>query len=246
MEELNSQIVGGSLTENEGNLQTNFIASHNAGFYASRYCEDNLTGGHVIKLGAGNDAAAEEALAAWPGGLQIGGGITIDNAKTWLDKGAAKVIVTSWLFPSGKFSLERLQQLSDLVGKEQLVVDLSCRRQKHSWFVAINKWQTVTSLEISKECLEELSQFASEFLIHAADVEGLCKGIDEDLVKVLGQWSPIPCTYAGGGKDITDLELVNRLSNGNVDLTFGSALDLFGGKGVKYTDCVEWNRTHPR
>lgn len=108
--------------------------------------------------------------------------------------------MTSWLFPSGKLSLERLQQLSSLIGKEQLVIDLSCRRQKNSWFVAINKWQTVTSLEITKESLEELSPFASEFLVHAADVEGLCKGIDEDLVKALGQWSPIPCTYAGGGK----------------------------------------------
>ena len=65
--------------------------SQNAGFFASLYREDNLTGGHVIKLGAGNDAAAEEALASWPGGLQIGGGITIDNAKSWLNKGAAKV-----------------------------------------------------------------------------------------------------------------------------------------------------------
>jgi len=200
----------------------------------------------VIKLGPGNDSAAEEALAAWPRGLQVGGGITIDNAQTWLEKGAAKVIVTSWLFPSGEFSLDRLQKLSGSVGKEKLVIDLSCRRQSQSWFVAINKWQTVTSLEISKWCLRELSQYASEFLVHAADVEGLCKGIDEDLVKVLGQWSPIPCTYAGGGKDISDLELVNRLSNGKVDLTFGSALDLFGGTGVRYVDCVEWNRRHPR
>lgn len=246
MEKLNSQIVGGTLTDNEGHLQTNFIASHRPGYFASLYRKDNLTGGHMIKLGPGNDAAAEEALAAWPDGLQIGGGITINNAISWLDKGASKVIVTSWLFPSGEFSMERLHQLSSLIGKEQLVIDLSCRRQKNSWFVAMNKWQTVTSLEISKEILHKMSQFASEFLVHAADVEGLCKGIDEDLVKALGQWSQIPCTYAGGGKDISDLELVNRLSGGKVDLTFGSALDLFGGNGVRYADCVEWNRMYSR
>ena len=92
------QIVGGSLTANDLELETNFIAEHDAAWYASQYRADTCTGGHVIMLGPGNQNAARSALAAWPGGLQVGGGITIDNAKEWLDAGASQVIVTSWLF----------------------------------------------------------------------------------------------------------------------------------------------------
>lgn len=87
-----------------------------------------------------------------------------------------------------------------------------------------------------------LEEYCSEFLIHAADVEGLCQGIDEDLVKVLGEWTTIPTTYAGGGKHIDDLALVSKLSFGRIDLTYGSALDIFGGDKVKFEECVEWNR----
>ncbi|KAJ3117725.1 Enzyme that catalyzes the fourth step in the histidine pathway [Phlyctochytrium bullatum] len=184
------QIVGASLTDDApSNLKTNFVASHPPSYYANLYKENDLHGAHVIKLGDGNDDAAKEALAAWPKGLQIGGGINIDNAQAWLDAGASKIIVTSWLFPSSKFSEERLRKLCESVGKENLVVDVS------------------------------------EFLVHAADVEGLCKGIDENLVKFLGEWCTIPVTYAGGGSRTSicfvDLGLVEKLSNGKVDLTFG-------------------------
>lgn len=92
------------------------------------------------------------------------------------------------------------------------------------------------------ETLDELSEYCSEFLIHAADVEGLCRGIDESLVEALGKWVTIPCTYAGGAKSVDDLELVKQLSGGKVDLTYGSALDIFGGDKVKFDDCVAWNR----
>ncbi|KAI9304071.1 Phosphoribosylformimino-5-aminoimidazole carboxamide ribotide isomerase [Cunninghamella echinulata] len=238
------QIVGGSLNDNvPDTLQTNFISKETPGYYANLYKKHNVKRCHVIKLGPNNDDAAKDALRTWPKGLQIGGGITLDNAQEWLDIGASKVIVTSYLFPNASFSLPRLQALCEKVGKENLVIDVSCRKRENQWIVAMNKWQTLTDMVVNKETLDMLSEYCSEFLIHAADVEGLCKGIDEDLVKNLGNWVNIPTTYAGGGRCLDDLKLVNELSNGKVDLTFGSALDIFGGKGVKFEDCIKWNDT---
>ncbi|KAI0081847.1 Phosphoribosylformimino-5-aminoimidazole carboxamide ribotide isomerase [Panus rudis PR-1116 ss-1] len=235
------QIVGGTLSDKQNELRTNFVASHPPRFYAELYKQHNLTGGHVIMLGKGNDEAAKEALLAWPGGLQVGGGINDQNARHWLEAGASKVIVTSFLFPDGKFSLERLERLSSLVGKDNLVVDVSCRRVGDKWFVATEKWQRITEMEVCKESLDLLSQLCSEFLIHAADVEGLCQGIDEALVRKLGEWVTIPTTYAGGAKSVSDLETVDRLSGGKVDLTYGSSLDIFGGTLVKFDDLVRYN-----
>eukprot|EP01113_Clastostelium_recurvatum_P010698 TRINITY_DN15358_c0_g1_i2.p1 TRINITY_DN15358_c0_g1~~TRINITY_DN15358_c0_g1_i2.p1 ORF type:complete len:204 (-),score=58.62 TRINITY_DN15358_c0_g1_i2:96-707(-) len=197
-------------------------------------------------LGPGCEEAATLALQAWPGGLQIGGGINTKNAKQWIDKGAAKVIVTSYLFPDGKFSLDRLIEIENIVGKDNLVVDVSCRRQQGDdgncrWVVAMNKWQTLTDMEVNRASLSLLAPHCSEFLVHAADVEGLCRGIDEDLVRKLGEWVDIPTTYAGGANSVHDLQKVHDLSGGKVDLTYGSALDLFGGDKVKFEDCVAWN-----
>ncbi|ROT38347.1 Phosphoribosylformimino-5-aminoimidazole carboxamide ribotide isomerase [Sodiomyces alkalinus F11] len=196
-------------------------------------------------LGPGNEEAAREALRAWPDGLQVGGGINDKNAKEWIEAGANKVIITSFLFPDGKFSQERLDAVLNALGndKERLVIDLSCRRRgEDSWFVAMNKWQTITDMEINQESIQKLEPYCSEFLIHAADNEGLQKGIDERLVEKLAQWASIPVTYAGGGRNLEDLETVKRLSSGKVHLTIGSALDCFGGSGVKLDDCTRWNR----
>ncbi len=236
------QIVGGSLRDDGTGLRTNFVASQPASWFAARYREDGLTGGHVIQLGAGNNEAARAALAAWPDGLHLGGGVTADNAAGWIAAGAQKVIVTSWLFPGGAYAPERTAALVKAVGRDRLVIDVSCRRRGDDWFVATDRWQTITGHALSAKFLAELANSCSEFLIHAADVEGLCRGIDADLVEALGAWSPIPCTYAGGGKAIVDLAQVDEASGGRVDLTFGSALDLFGGTGVKYADCLAWNR----
>jgi len=238
------QIVGGTLDDSGAGLRTNFVADQGAAWFAGRYRADALRGGHVIKLGPGNDAAARAALAAWPDGLHVGGGIDLGNAASWIAAGAEKVIVTSWLFPAARFSDERLATLAQAVGRERLVVDLSCRRRDDRWVVAIDRWQTVTDVALDEAFLARVATQCSEFLIHAADVEGLCRGIDADLVAALGRWSPIPCTYAGGAKDIADLAHVERLSAGRVDLTYGSALDLFGGTLVRYADCVAWNRAH--
>jgi phosphoribosylformimino-5-aminoimidazole carboxamide ribotide isomerase len=240
------QIVGGSLRDDAAGLRTNFVSDQPAEFFAGRYRDDALTGGHVIKLGPGNDAAARAALAAWPGGLQLGGGITAENAPVWLEAGASHVIVTSWLFDAeGHFLDERLAALVETVGREHLVIDLSCRTDGAGWIVAMNRWQTRTELALDANTLALLGDTCAEFLIHAADVEGKCEGIDARLVEFLGRNSPIPVTYAGGAKALTDLAEVERLSAGRVDLTIGSALDLFGGAGVRYTDCVAWNHRRP-
>ncbi|KAF9534329.1 Phosphoribosylformimino-5-aminoimidazole carboxamide ribotide isomerase [Crepidotus variabilis] len=235
------QIVGGTLSDDLKTLKTNFVSSKSAKEFAELYKANNLHGGHIIKLGPGNDEAATEALATWPDNLQIGGGINSSNAKQWIDLGASKVIVTSYLFPHGKFSLENLKVISTGVGKERLVVDVSCRKRGDIWLVAMNKWQDITDMEVSKESLDLLSEYCSEFLIHAADVEGLCKGVDEELVKKLGEWVTVPTTYAGGAKDISDLLLVDQLSGGRVDLTYGSSLDIFGGSQVKFEELVKLN-----
>jgi len=236
------QIVGGSL-EGGGAVRENFVSDRPAGYFAQRYREDGLEGGHVIMLGPGNESAAREALAAYPGGLQIGGGITADNAQAWLEAGASHVIVTSYLFDrAGRLQRELLERLVGALGKERLVLDLSCRALPGGgWSVAMDRWKTLTELEVTPATLDALAGSCAEFLVHAADVEGKCGGIDADLVATLGGWSGIPITYAGGARSIEDLEAVERLSGGSVDLTIGSALDLFGGTLVEYEACVAFN-----
>ena len=237
------QIVGGSLSKDGVGLKTNFESDQPASYYAEIYQKDNLQGGHVIKLGAGNDAAALQALAAYPDGLQVGGGINPENAAEWLCAGASHVIVTSYLFDlNGAFLPDRLDQLIAEVGRERLVIDLSCRAKADGWVVAMNRWQNQTDLLVDAASIAELSDCCSEFLVHAADVEGKCEGIDERLVEFLGSHCPIPVTYAGGARSFEDLATVDRLSEGKVDLTIGSALDLFGGMQVQYSDCVAWNQ----
>jgi phosphoribosylformimino-5-aminoimidazole carboxamide ribotide isomerase len=236
------QIVGGTLGAGPGRLQTNFVSDRPAAWYAELYERDGLKGGHVIMLGPGNETEARAALRAYPGGLQIGGGVNLDNARAWLDAGASHVIVTSWVFRGGQVDWERLAQLVEAVGKARLVLDLSCRRRDEGYFVVTDGWKKFTDLALSRESLEKLAAWCAEFLIHAVDVEGQCRGIDQELVSNLGQWSPIPTTYAGGASSLADLEAVTRLGQGRIDLTIGSALDLFGGSGVRYEDAVAFNR----
>lgn len=242
------QIVGSSLSDSGAGLKTNFETDRSPAWFAELYKKDGITGGHVIMLGKGNEAAAKAALAAYPNGLQIGGGINAENAKEYLDAGASHVIVTSWIFPDGKLDRERLAALVSIVGKEHLVLDLSCKRTgvdangKPTWNIATNRWQTLIDIQITKETLADLAESCDEFLIHAADVEGKQQGMDDDLIRFLADNSPIPVTYAGGAKSLEDLVHCNEISNGKIDLTIGSALDLFGGKGVKYDDCVKFNQ----
>lgn len=235
------QIVGGSLTDS-GPFQTNFVATRPAAWYAQLYKQDGLSGGHVIMLGKGNDEEARSALRAFPGGLQVGGGINLENAPQWLDTGASHVIVTSWVFHAGQIDWERLRQLVQKIGPERLVLDLSCRIRDGQYWVVTDRWQNFTQTPITRATLGKLSSQCAEFLVHAVDVEGLCGGIDTELVARLGDWSPLPVTYAGGASALSDLETVTRLGRGRVDLTIGSALDIFGGSGVRYADAVQFNR----
>jgi phosphoribosylformimino-5-aminoimidazole carboxamide ribotide isomerase len=174
--------------------------------------------------------------------LHLGGGVNAQNARGWLDAGASHVIVTSWVFREGRVDWTRLDELVKAIGKDRLVLDLSCRKRGESYFVVTDRWQKFTDLEVNAGTLQKFSAYCTEFLIHAVDVEGLCRGIDRELLGKLGQWTPIPMTYAGGANSLADLEEVTRLGQGKVDLTIGSALDIFGGSGVKYEDCVTFNR----
>jgi phosphoribosylformimino-5-aminoimidazole carboxamide ribotide isomerase len=235
------QIVGGTLGAPD-NLRTNFVSEKLAAWFAELYKRDELFSGHVIMLGAGNESEARSALKTFPGGMQIGGGINSANARGWLDAGASHVIVTSWVFREGRVDWERLNELVKAIGKEKLVLDLSCRKRGKNYFVVTDRWQKFTDIIINEETLQKFSAYCAEFLVHAVDVEGLCKGIDRELVEKLGQWTPIPTTYAGGANSISDLETVTKSGQGKVDLTIGSALDIFGGSGVKYADVVEFNR----
>jgi phosphoribosylformimino-5-aminoimidazole carboxamide ribotide isomerase len=236
------QIVGGTLSDAGEGLRTNFVSEKPASWFAQLYRRDRLTGGHIIMLGSNNETAAREALAMYQGGMHLGGGVTLDNARAWLDAGASHVIVTSWVFREGLVDWERLNQLVSAIGKSKLVLDLSCRKRANDYFVVTDRWQKFTEEKIAPELLVKLSAYCDEFLIHAADVEGLCRGIDHELVQKLAEWTPIPTTYAGGAKSLQDLEEVTRIGRGRIDLTIGSALDIFGGSGVKYDDVVAFNR----
>lgn len=241
------QIVGGSLRDAGEGLQENFVSEHPPGWFAQMFRRDGLTGGHVIKLGPGNDLAAREALAAWPGGMQIGGGINVHDAAEWLDAGASHVIVTSMLFDSnGRFQPAALEQIVSKIGRKHLVIDLSCRREAGGWIVSMNRWQKNTDLRVDHGTLDQLAPYCDEFLIHAADVEGLCKGIDAELVELLGGWGKRPVTYAGGASSMADVGLIQQAGRGFIDFTIGSALDIFGGNGFLYQDLLTWNSNHPQ
>lgn len=239
------QIVGSTLTaDGEGSLQTNFASQHPSSYYAEMYQRDGLTGGHIIMLGPGNEAAAMTALAAYPGGMQIGGGITAKNAELWLERGASHVIVTSYVFQNGQVNDQRLRELVGVVGRDKLVLDLSCRKRGDDYFIVTERWQNFTKVMVDRASLDYFGQFCAEFLIHAVDVEGKCAGIEQELAQKLGEWASIPITYAGGVKNLADLEAILRLGQGRLDATVGSALDIFGGSTMTYAEAVDFHRRH--
>ena len=236
------QIVGGSLRDDATDRPvTNFETDRSPEDFARMYKEDGLVGGHVISLGPGNEEAALSALRAFPGGMHMGGGITPDNALQYLDAGASHVIVTSYIFSGGRIDMERLAELVAVVGKDRLVLDLSCRRRSADFQIVTDRWQRFTDVAVNRDTLVELAEHCDEFLVHGVDVEGRMTGIQSDLVAILGEHSPIPVTYAGGAKSFSDLDCVKKIGNGRVDLTIGSALDIFGGS-VSYRDVVAWQR----
>jgi len=240
------QIVGGTLQDDGASLVTNFAAAQPSAFFARRYREDGLAGGHVIMLGASaeNREAALAALREHPGGLQVGGGMTAENAHEFLEAGASHVIVTSYAFHGGLVDYDRLAALEAAVGRPRIVLDLSCRRVPGeggpAYRVVTDRWQKWTELEVTAEALAGLAEHCDEFLVHGVDVEGLRSGIEEPLVRILAS-SPVPVTYAGGVRSLADLESIRDLGGGRVDATVGSALDLFGG-ALPYSEVLEWHR----
>ena len=231
------QIVGGSLKDEGNQAITNFASDYNADFYAETYKKDGLKGGHIILLNSKTseyyEATKEQAFLAlrtYPNGLQIGGGITADNAAEYIDAGASHVIVTSYVFKDGEIYWENLKKLIEAVGKEHVVLDLSCRKRDGKYYVVTDRWQTFTNVEVTSELLDKLTEYCDEFLVHGVDVEGKASGVESDLVKILANWNRIPITYAGGIGSMEDLKEFKKVSEGKLDFTIGSALDLFGGK----------------
>ncbi len=230
------QIIGGSLVDKGDFAEDNFVSEKNGDYYAALYRDAGLTGGHIILLNPAGSPYYEEdvrqaclALAAYPGGLQIGGGMNDENAAFFLDKGASHVIVTSFVFKDGKINYDNLKKMVKVTGRERLVLDLSCRRKDGAYYIVTDRWQKFTDVKLTEAVLEELSGYCDEFLIHAVDVEGKSNGIEEDIAALLGRWDGIPVTYAGGVGSMEDLRRLKELGRGRVDVTIGSALDLFGG-----------------
>jgi phosphoribosylformimino-5-aminoimidazole carboxamide ribotide isomerase len=236
------QIVGETLSASHQDVIENFVSEYDSAHYASMFKADQLRGGHVIMLGGGNEEAAKQALRTYPGGLQIGGGITADNAAAYLEAGASHVIVTSYIFRDGELDMNHLRRIVEAVGKDRLVIDLSCKAKDGVWYVVTNQWKTFSSFEVSQDNIRELESYCDEFLVHAVDVEGKRTGIHESLVRHLAGWVTIPTTYAGGARSMADLELFSSIVEGKMDITVGSALDIFGGI-LPYQDVVAYCRT---
>lgn len=239
------QIVGGSLRDAGDMAEENFVAVQDAAFYAEFYKKDGIRGGHIILLNPENSPYYEEtkqqallALHAYPKGLQVGGGIRDDNAAFWLAEGASHVIVTSYVFKDGRLNWENLKRLVNAVGKEQLVLDLSCRKKDGDYYIVTDRWQKFTDVKLTTQVLDELADYCDEFLVHAVDVEGKAGGIEEELARLLGSWHKIPITYAGGVGSFEDLKLLKTCTNNRLNVTIGSALNLFGGS-MAYEDVLK-------
>lgn len=240
------QIVGGSLKDAGDFAKENFVSGQDAAFYANLYQEKGLRGGHIILLNPADSPyyqedirQAESALRAYPGGLQIGGGVHAENAARFLAMGASHVIVTSYVFQDGRIDYDHLERLVGEVGKEHLVLDLSCRKRDDDYYIVTDRWQKFTDTKLCPETLIELASYCDEFLVHAVDMEGKAKGIEAEVAGMLGSFHELPSTYAGGVGSFADLELLQKLGQNHVDVTIGSALDLFGGN-IRFDDVLNF------
>ena len=239
------QIVGGSLKDAGNQAQENFVSEQDAAFYASLYKEKGLKGGHIILLNSADSeyfqatkAQAMLALGAYPGGLQIGGGVNPDNAADYLAAGASHVIVTSYVFRDGHISWKNLEKMVDAVGKEHLVLDLSCRKKEDAYYVVTDRWQKFTDVTVTLDIMKELGSYCDEFLVHAVDVEGKARGVETELVSLLGEYKGNPVTYAGGVGSMKDIEDLRKYGKDRLDITVGSALDLFGGN-ISFSELIK-------
>lgn len=230
------QIVGGSLADKNNRADENFVSDYGADFYAKLYKEKKIKGGHIILLNAADSKYYEadlqqaySALAEYPNGLQVGGGITAENAAGFLEKGASHVIVTSYVFKDGKINFDNLKRLVSKTGRKRLVIDLSCRIKDNGYYVVTDRWQKFTDVKLTAETMDMFAEYCDELLIHAVDVEGKARGVEQPLAEMLGEWGKIPVTYAGGIGSYADLNVLKTLGKGKLNFTVGSALDIFGG-----------------
>ena len=239
------QIVGGSLTDVKDHAEENFVSEQDAAFYAELYKKAGLKGGHVILLNAKDSPYYEDtkkqalsALQTYAGGLQIGGGVTPENAQEYLDAGASHVIVTSYVFKDGKISWENLEKMKQAAGKEHLVLDLSCRKKEDGYYIVTDRWQKFTEVQVTLQAMEELGSYCDEFLVHAVDVEGKARGVETQLAALLSEYTKQPVTYAGGVGSVKDLEELRTFGKNRLDVTVGSALDLFGGS-IPFSELIK-------
>lgn len=240
------QIVGGSLCDEGDRADENFVSRQNGDFFAKLYKNNGLKGGHIILLNPQSSDYYEEdvrqaelALKEYPGGLQIGGGINADNAGRFIDMGASHVIATSYVFRDGEINYDNLRSLVNAVGREHLVLDLSCRKRDGEYYIVTDRWQKYTNVKIDNEILDTLSEYCDEYLVHAVDVEGKASGIETDVADMLGRWGKIPMTYAGGVASFDDLRALRDLGRDRIDVTIGSALDIFGGH-MRFEDIINF------
>lgn len=240
------QIIGGSLQDQGSLARDNFVSSYDAGYYAEKYKKDGLTGGHVILLNPEGSEWYEKdvwqaglALSAYPGGMQLGGGVNLDNAERFLTMGASHVIVTSFVFRNGIVDYERLKSLSGLIGKQHLVLDLSCRYDTDGYYIVTDRWQKKTEEKLNRETIEHLAEYCDEFLVHAVDVEGKNAGIEQKVIEILADSVQRPVTYAGGIHSMEDIAFIQRAGKNKIDFTVGSALDLFGGT-IEYQKIISF------
>ncbi len=240
------QIVGGSLCDEGDRADENFVSRQNGDFFAKLYKNNGLKGGHIILLNPQSSdyyeadvRQAELALKEYPGGLQIGGGINADNAGRFIDMGASHVIATSYVFRDGEINYDNLRSLVNAVGREHLVLDLSCRKRDGEYYIVTDRWQKYTNVKIDNEILDTLSEYCDEYLVHAVDVEGKASGIEKGVADMLGRWGKIPMTYAGGVASFDDLRALRDLGRDRIDVTIGSALDIFGGH-MRFEDIINF------
>ncbi len=240
------QIVGGSLLDEKDQAKENFVSEKDAAWFAHMYRQKQITGGHIILLNpptsefyAETKRQALAALKAFPKGMQIGGGITAENAGEYLDGGASHIIVTSYVFKDGKINYENLEKLKREVGKENIVIDLSCRSKNGTYYIVTDRWQKYTDTELNEQTLSFFSDYCDEMLVHAVDVEGKASGIEENVVKILGEWARMPITYAGGVHTFSDLDKLAEKGKKKIDVTIGSALDIFGGS-MKFEEVLAY------
>lgn len=233
------QIVGSSLRDKGDKATENFVATNDASFYARLYKEHNLKGAHVIMLNSKDSeyyeatkAQALLALSEYKDSLQVGGGIDDKNAKFFIDNGASHVIVTSFAFKDGRIQYENLAALVKAVGKEHIVLDLSAGKKDGEYVIVTDRWQKYSEVNITINLFTQLSSYCDEFLVHGIDTEGLKKGPDMELIKILSDVSgkiATPITYAGGIANTNHIKMIEELSEGKLNYTIGSALDIFGG-----------------